>query len=48
LPQPVANHYVAQGIGYWLRFQLRNDPWAELWLYTIGGSFNGIVEVTTD
>ncbi|MBK1643551.1 hypothetical protein CKO25_02525 [Thiocapsa imhoffii] len=48
LPQPVANHYVAQWIGYWLRFHLRNDPWAEIWLYRIGGSFAGIVEVTID
>ena len=48
LPQPKANHDVAQWIGYWLRFHLRDDPWAELWLYIIGGSYNGIVEVTTD
>jgi dienelactone hydrolase len=48
LPQSVANYYVAQWIGHWLRFHLRNDPWAEFWLYAIGGSYNGIVEVTTD
>lgn len=46
--QPVANYHIARWIGYWLRFHLRDDPWAAFWLYSVGGSFDGVVDVTTD
>jgi dienelactone hydrolase len=48
LSQLAANYQVARWIGYWLRFHLRDDPWAAFWLYDVGGAFNGVVEVTTD
>ncbi len=48
LSQRKANFHIARWIGFWLRANLREDPWAEVWLYEIGGSFDGVVDVLAD
>jgi dienelactone hydrolase len=48
LSQSAANFNSLRWIGLWLRAFLKDDPWADIWLYDIGGSFNGVVDAIVD
>jgi predicted dienelactone hydrolase len=48
LEQDVATEAVARWTGLWLRAQLQGDPLAREWIYQIGGSPDGVVQVSTN
>lgn len=48
LTQAQSNLYIARWLGLWLRAQLRDDPWAQFWVYQAGGSLDGIVNVVAE
>jgi hypothetical protein len=48
LGQAESNFNAARWIGLWLRAQLKDDHWAQFWIYRVGGSFNGVVDVVAE
>lgn len=48
LKQADATAYVARWTGLWFRAQLRRDPFARFFIYTLHGSLDRVVRVRTD